>query len=206
MNRSMSSKEYRTAFGPNRRNAGGRRMCLRFRSVFTLIPRSSATSSSRSNLRAGAGVVVVFSMGSHLAYDRFGTAGIPVAWWARCLLLALCPQSLYAKQHGKSKVDFGALPRCAGPQTAAADRLREMARNARAVGTSRGFYFGRFFANRTGKHGEYMGKQRVTTGRSQTARGMAHLSPNVDFTGDFVGSSGRTRTYNPSVNSRMLYH
>jgi hypothetical protein len=23
---------------------------------------------------------------------------------------------------------------------------------------------------------------------------------------DLIGSSGRTRTYNPSVNSRMLYH
>jgi hypothetical protein len=55
------------------------------------------------------------------------------------------------------------------------------------------------------------GKRRVAANANR--RPIAHFSRGAavnellaDLAGKGIGSSGRTRTYNPSVNSRMLYH
>ncbi len=53
--------------------------------------------------------------------------------------------------------------------------------------------------------GEWLATRNV--GQLRTSR-VALPSTNwwQDLAGKGIGSSGRTRTYNPSVNSRMLYH
>jgi hypothetical protein len=46
----------------------------------------------------------------------------------------------------------------------------------------------------------------TTRGKEPTQGPASKQWQSIAITADLFGSSGRTRTYNPSVNSRMLYH